>query len=139
MKKVFFTTIAALLVVNAAQASNDTHDLCDHLSFHGMGSKYESPQDHYDASLWYNSANGDGVSGGFAALVHGYYVNSTLIDSHCHLGHISLKMNGKNLKGYLEGDLVSFGTEIYITHVTGNIDNMPVSSDLKFIGHIIKS
>jgi len=142
MKKLVSIAAIALFAMTAANATTliqKQDDICSAISPNGNGSpgaEFASSHDRHIAELWYNGAIGNGLSGGFSALVGGNLMKAPLINSHCNrnTGHVLLNWNTPGFTGTMEGDIDVADSKI--TNVTGNINGNPISADMNFVGYI---
>lgn len=119
-------TTGLILNTNMALA-----DACSPL-LNGIGSKFISSDSAIpmDANLYYKPNHGDGVSGGFGAILNGVHFDAPLIDSHCNDGNVRLAWNKSGFQGNITGVIKGSA----ITGITGVINEMPVTGTLILSG-----
>lgn len=141
MKKAISIALLSLgltgLAVNAAHAAgfakiegkNNT-DICQVLTYAGAGSNFLSDDGKMDAKLYYNGNNGEGVSGGFGAVVNGLHRTAALTSSSCKNGVVKLKWTKLFFMGEVEGTIDLPNN--MIANVTGKINGKAVHGNLIF-------
>lgn len=108
-------------------------DACRALTWNGWGSKFSTDTQDMDAKLYYKSTSGDGVSGGFGAVVDSKHDSAPLFDSHCRNGVVTLNWNKPDFTGSVTG-VIDIPNNM-IANVTGTINGQDVQGDLIFRGY----
>ncbi len=142
MKKIISTALVIVgltgLTTNIAIAANfakidKNGDVCRALTWNGWGSKFSTESLDMDAKLYYNSASGDGISGGFGAMVDSKHFSAPLSDSHCQNGVVTLNWNEPGFTGTVTG-VIDIPNNM-IANVTGTINGQDVQGNLIFRGY----
>lgn len=137
MKKIISIAVLSLglagLTVNIANAANfkvTGNDVCSALSYRGFSSKFVSDDEAMDALLNYRADWGDGVSGGFGAVVDAVHHTAPITDSHCNDGIVTINWDTENFSGSVTGRIDIPGNRI--ADVNGIINGKEVHNDLMF-------
>lgn len=118
MKKILPVVMLGLGISFAADVLA-TPAPCSALTHGGRGSAFLAPDGGMDAKLYYDKNSGDGVSGGFGAIVDGHHYSAPLTDSRCDSSIVQLNWSTRTFSGHLVGKLTSTG----IVNAYGNIND----------------
>jgi hypothetical protein len=124
MKKILGSIVIGLILQSFATFAFADPASCAYLTYGGKGGVFIAPDNSMDAKLYYDSDTGNGISGGFGAILDGHHYAASLVDSHCQDGIVKLQWSTRNFAGRLVGQVTKTG----LVNVYGYINEQLVTN-----------